>query len=210
MGMKKPRVAAAIPARNEERSIGYVVLKSKEHVDRVVVVNDGSTDLTSEVARMAGAEVVDHKVNRGKGAGIATALRWAKRNNVDVLVLIDGDGQHDPDHIPDLVDPILKEEADVTIGSRWVHEKGLREMPIHRILGNWVLSTATSITLSKTIRDSQSGYRAFHKRTLDTFHHAMEVGFATESEMITLVDKNGFRWKEVGVTAKYDSFSLLL
>lgn len=201
--MKDAKVAAAIPAKNEQRAIGSIVKLASKHVDKVLVVDDGSTDKTALVALLAGAEVMSHKVNRGKGAAIVTALKWAMEEDIDIVVFIDGDGQHDPDAIPDLLSPILYDEADITIGSRWHHEKGLKEMPLHRYAGNWVLSTATSLSLSKVIRDSQSGFRAFHRRTLSAFMQSMEVGFAVESEMIALADKAGFRWKEVGIKASY-------
>ncbi|MFO8051843.1 MAG: glycosyltransferase family 2 protein, partial [Thermoplasmatota archaeon] len=197
--------AVAIAARNEQRTIASVVMLSREHADRVLVVDDGSTDRTALLARLAGAEVISHGMNKGKGGAIATALRWAKREDVDVIVFVDGDGQHDPGHIPELLGPIERGEVDITIGSRWHHDQGLKEMPVHRILGNWVLSQATSLSLSKLIRDSQSGFRAFHIRTLDSFLHSMETGFAVESEMITLADAKGYTWKEVGITAQYDS-----
>jgi glycosyltransferase involved in cell wall biosynthesis len=197
------KVAVAIPAKNEQRAIGSIVTMCKEHADKVLVVNDGSTDKTALVALLAGAEVVSHRINKGKGAAIATSLKWAMKQNVDVLVFIDGDGQHDPDAIPDLVEPVLKGRTDITIGSRWHHDEGLKEMPVHRMLGNWILSTATSLSLSKTIRDSQSGFRAFHKRTFPVFMQSMEVGFAVESEMIALADKAGFKWSEVGIKASY-------
>lgn len=197
------KIAAAIPARNENKAIGSVVYLTSQYVDEVLVVDDGSTDNTALIAKLAGAKVISHKVNKGKGAAIVTALKWAKKKKVDIIVFIDGDGQHDPAAIPELVEPIINDEADITIGSRWIHEEGRSEMPFHRILGNWVLSTATSLSLKKMIRDSQSGYRAIHMRTNSAFMQAMETGFAVESEMIALADQAGFRWKEVGVKANY-------
>jgi len=202
------KVLAAIPAYNERKAIGSVVTLSREYVDSVLVVDDGSTDKTPLIALLAGAEVVSHKVNRGKGEAILTAMKWASRNGFDIIVFIDADGQHNPAAIPSLVNPIKDNEVDITIGSRWHHEEGLSEMPIHRMLGNWVLSTTTSLSLSKVIRDSQSGFRAFHMKTLNSFLQSMETGFAVESEMIALADKDGFRWKEVGVTASYGDLDL--
>jgi len=199
------KVLAAIPARNEKKAISSVVLMAKEHVDTVLVVDDGSTDKTALLAKLAGAEVVSHKVNLGKGSAILTALKWASRRDYDVIIFLDGDGQHDPCVIPDLLEPILYDDVDITIGSRWYHDEGLSKMPFQRVLGNWILSTTTSLSLSKVIKDSQSGYRAFHMRTLPSFIHAMESGFAVESEMITLADKAGFRWKEVGMSATYQN-----
>lgn len=197
-------VAVAIPARNEQRAIASVVLLCREQADRVIVVDDGSTDRTAELASLAGAEVISHASSKGKGGAIATALRWARENRPDILVFVDGDMQHDPANIHALVQPLIDGEVDITIGSRWHHQEGLRQMPPYRIFGNWVLSRATSMSLSRSIRDSQSGFRAFHIRTLDAFMQVMESGFAVESEMITLADLKGYRWKEVGITAEYD------
>jgi glycosyltransferase involved in cell wall biosynthesis len=177
---------------------------AKKHVDTVLVVDDGSKDKTALIAKLAGAEVIQHKDNLGKGGAIVTALKWADANSYDIIVFLDGDGQHDPDAIPLLLDPIIKDKVDITIGSRWHHEKGLSEMPFHRVMGNLLLSTTTSLSLSKVIRDSQSGFRAFHMRTLSSFLQSMESGFAVESEMIALADKAGFRWMEVGIEASYD------
>lgn len=199
--MKK--IIAAIPVKNEKKSIGSVVLLCRKHVDEVVVVDDGSTDKSGLIAKIAGAHVITHDKNLGKGAAIISAIKWCKDRDADIIVFLDGDGQHDPDAIPDLVDPIKRGEVDITIGSRWVHEEGRSEMPFHRILGNWVLSTATSFTLNSMIRDSQSGYRAFHFRSIPAFMQSTEKGFAAESEMITLADKKGLRWKEVGIKANY-------
>lgn len=197
------KVLAAIPAWNERKAIASVVLLTKKHVDAVLVIDDGSTDKTALIAKLTGAEVIQHKTNLGKGGALATALKWADRHEFDIIVFIDGDGQHDPGAIPDLIEPIRNGEVDITIGSRWHHGEGLSQMPFHRILGNWVLSTTTSLSLSKVIRDSQSGYRAFHMRTLNSFLQSMESGFAVESEMIALADKAGFKWKEVGIKANY-------
>ena len=197
------KIGVAIPAKNEQRAIGSIVLMSKQHVDNVLVVDDGSTDRTALIALLSGADVISHKVNRGKGGAIVTALKWAIEEEIDIIVFIDGDGQHDPDAIPMLVMPILQDVTDITIGSRWHHDEGLKEMPIHRMLGNWVLSQATSLSLSKIITDSQSGYRAFHRRTFSAFMQSLEKGFAVESEMIALADKAGFRWTEVGIKASY-------
>jgi len=197
------KVLAAIPACNERKAIASVVMLAKEHVDTVLVVDDGSMDKTALLAKLAGAEVIQHTQNLGKGAALVTALKYADKNGYDIIVFIDGDGQHDPGAIPILIDPIKSGKVDITIGSRWYHDEGLSEMPIHRIIGNWVLSTTTSLSLSKLLRDSQSGFRAFHMRTLPSFLQAMESGFAVESEMITLADKAGFRWEEIGIKASY-------
>ena len=98
-----PTIIAAIPCHNEDRFIGSLVLKAKELVDRVVVIDDGSTDKTAHIAKAAGALVLRHDVNNGKGMAMNTAFHWAKENGVQTLVLFDGDSQHDPAHIPDVL-----------------------------------------------------------------------------------------------------------
>ncbi len=201
------KVLAIIPARNEQKAIGSVVMLSKKYVESVLVIDDGSTDKTALIAKLAGADVIRHSINKGKGEAMLTGLKWASMNDFDIVVFIDGDGQHDPAAIPSLIKPIKDGEVDITIGSRWHHVEGLSEMPFKRVFGNWILSTTTSLSLSKVIRDSQSGFRAFHMRTLDSLLTTSESGFAVESEMIALADNAGFRWKEVGIKASYKSLN---
>ena len=108
-------IAAILPAYNEEVSIGSVVLRTKQYADRVIVIDDGSSDHTAEVAEMAGAEVIRHPMNRGKGAALKTG--FDQLNGETVVVTIDTDGQHDPADIPKLVEPILLGEADMANGN---------------------------------------------------------------------------------------------
>ncbi len=120
MRSAKPYVIVAIPAFNEEIAIGSVVLRSKKYADEVIVIDDGSKDQTAEIATMAGAKVLPHLNNGGKGAAIKDAFAYAKKANADVLILIDGDGQHNPDEIPVLLAPIFKGDADIVNGSRFL------------------------------------------------------------------------------------------
>jgi len=122
-------IVAVLPAFNEQRTIAEVILKTEKNVDRVVVVDDGSSDLTAEVAERLGATVIRHKRNIGYGAALRSGFEHALKLNPKVVVTLDTDGQHDPNEIPNLVKPILEGKADVVIGSRFLR-KGRREAPM--------------------------------------------------------------------------------
>ncbi|HJX69924.1 MAG TPA: glycosyltransferase family 2 protein, partial [Dehalococcoidia bacterium] len=140
---ERPTVIAAIPCFNEERFIGSIVLKTKKYVDRVIVIDDGSTDDTAQVASDAGATVYRHSRNLGYGAAIRTAYREARNLGVDVMLTLDGDGQHEPADIPQLLSPILNGEADVVVGSRFLGQA--EKPPFYRRLGQRVLTIATNL-----------------------------------------------------------------
>lgn len=195
-----PHVTAIIPAYNEELSIGSVVLSTKKYVNHVIVVDDGSTDRTAEIAVLAGAEVIQHPKNLGKGAALKTGFEGTE--NTDIIVTIDGDGQHNPQEIPKLVEPIEKGEADIVNGSRYLGKKG-KGTPAYRRLGQTVLDTATNLNSGLKITDSQSGFRAFAAYTLSAFRFN-EAGFFIESEMLIDAANFGSRIKEVEIGVKYD------
>ncbi len=154
------KTLAAIPCYNERIPIGYVVLIARKHVDEVLVIDDGSIDNTAEVAKEAGAVIVSHEVNKGKGAAIKTALKYATEGEFDALVLLDGDGQHDPNQIPLLIQLLQDDTADVVIGFR-----ELNQMPRYRRLGRVVLDYTTAA--GRLTRDSQSGFRALNRKAVE-------------------------------------------
>ena len=187
----KPYVIVAIPAFNEEIAIGSVALRSKKYADEVIVVDDGSKDHTAEIASMAGVNVIPHLNNGGKGAAIKDAFAYAKKANADILVLIDGDGQHNPDEIPVLLAPILKGDADMVNGSRFLANAG-NHVPKYRRLGQEVLTFATNAGTHSNITDTQNGFRAFSKKTFDCFSFSQN-GMAIESEMLMDVANSEMR-----------------
>lgn len=195
-----PEVIAVIPAYNEERFLGSVVLKVKGYVDKVIVIDDGSRDATSEVARLAGAKVIRHDTNYGKGVVVKRAFAEARESGVDVLVLIDGDGQHDPSAIPALIYPILNSKMDVVIGSRFLN--GQSSIPKYRILGQKILTWATNLHCKKKLTDSQSGFRAFSKKAIQTIS-LQEKGLSVESEMQIIIGENNLKVVEVPISVTY-------
>src|SRR2546428_11342680 len=174
-------VLAAIPAFNEGPTIGSVVLRAKQYAGEVVVIDDGSTDDTAEIAALAGAHVIRHARNLGKGMAIRSGWMYARERELEAFVLLDGDHQHDPKDIPRIVEPILAGEADVVLGVRWGKTSG---MPMYRRIGKRALDYATAAaTKNGTVTDSQCGYRAFSRSALLELEPT-EAGLVIESQML--------------------------
>lgn len=199
-----PKTIAAIPCFNEELYIGSVVLKTKDYVDQVVVIDDGCSDKTALVAEKAGAIVTRHGSNRGKAAAVRTAFDYARKTGCRALVLLDGDGQHDPTYIPSLVKSVLNNEADMVVGSRYL---GLRSsIPRYRTWGHRLLTLFTNLGSGVKLTDSQSGLRAFSAKAIEALSFA-EEGLSVESEMQFLANEAGLRTMEVPVSVGYHAKS---
>ena len=199
-----PRVMVAIPAYNEETAIGSVVLKAMKHADEVVVVDDGSGDRTAEIARLAGAHVIRHARNLGYGAAIASCLECARERSVDSLVILDGDGQHDPTEIPDVLAPVLNEEVDISIGSRFVENTANHEVPRYRRFGIKVLTKLNNLGEAKENRvtDGQSGFRAYSRNAIRCLS-PKEPDMGVSVEILMEARENGLRLREVPVNCNY-------
>lgn len=195
-------ITAILPAFNEEVSIGSMVLRTRQHVGRVIVIDDGSTDSTAEVAKFAGAEVIRHPFNKGKGAALKTGFKAALHNGTKIIVTIDADGQHDPDEISELVAPLVSGEADIVNGSRYINGNG-KNTPFYRRLGQIILDRATNMNSGLAITDTQSGFRAFAVHTVPMFRFR-QSGPAIESEMLADAARAGLRVKEVEIGVRYD------
>lgn len=198
----KMTITAILPAYNEEVSIGSMVLHAKQHADHVVVIDDGSKDRTSEVAQLAGAEVIRHPKNLGKGMSLKTGFEHVAKNGCKVIITMDSDGQHDPDDIYKLVAPIIKGEADIVNGSRYLNGSD-KNTPFYRRIGQNILDRATNLNAGLHITDTQSGFRAFARHTLPAFKFRSS-GLAIESEMLMDAANAGFRIKEVNIGVRYD------
>ena len=189
-----------VPAYNEERFIGSVVIKARRHVDIVIVVDDGSTDATADIAAEAGALVERLGTNQGKGVALNHGFRKALSLGADVVVTIDADGQHLPDEIPLIAQPAQRGEADIVVGSRYMDERS--DVPGHRVFGHRLFNLLNRGVSGISLTDSQSGFRAFSARAL----RAMNLhshGFSVESEMQFLAREQKLKMVEVPIVIQY-------
>jgi glycosyltransferase involved in cell wall biosynthesis len=194
----KVKVLAGIAAYNEARYVASIVLQARQYVDEVIVVDDGSTDNTARVAELAGATVIRHPQNKGKGAAIQSILAEAKKRNPGVLVLLDADAQHDPDEIPVLIKPI-SQGFDLVIGSREAQEE---KTPLYRRIGKKVIFRSSRFASKTNVYDSESGFRALSAKAVNELD-LQTNGFAVESEMITAAADKNLKITEVPISNIY-------
>ena len=207
-GMK---ILIIIPAYNEAQKIYSVVenvvfrgYSAKGGPWDLVVVDDGSSDGTSDQARRAGAIVLRHFINRGYGAALTTGNSWALRNGYDIAVHFDGDGQHDADEIRRVIGPILDNQADVVIGSRFMGHA--QSMPIMRAILIKLAIVFTWIFSGIKLSDAHNGFRAFNRRALEIISCGQD-GMSYASEVIDQIAEHKLRVAEVPVTVAYTDYS---
>jgi glycosyltransferase involved in cell wall biosynthesis len=198
------KTVVIIPAFNEEAAISRVIedLVRKGNEYTIVVVNDGSSDGTSALARNTGkAVVLDLPLNLGIGGAVQTGFKYAVRNRADIAVQFDGDGQHNADEIPLLLKPIIDGSADVVIGSRFVEKREGFKSTISRRIGIGMFRIINSLLIKQSITDNTSGFRAYNRESLCFLAENYPSDYP-EPEAVILLGKNGFRIKEVFVTMK--------
>jgi glycosyltransferase involved in cell wall biosynthesis len=193
------KVIAVIPCLNEERFIAGVVSKAMRYVDAVIVVDDGSSDTTAAVAKEAGARVISHKARQGAGAATRTGFQAALQMGANAVVTLDGDGQHDPDEIPALIKPILDNQADLVIGSRFLHKA---DVPRYRKFGIDVITWLYNFGHRDKIVDGQSGYRAYSRKALEAINITYP-GFGFSIQSLVQARKRGMKITEVPVSCIY-------
>ena len=195
------KIVIGIPAFNEEKNIGVILTKLKKISKDIIVCDDGSSDLTAEIAKGLGANVISHKRNLGYGAGIRTIFLKAKEINADILITFDADGQHRIEDISTILKPMTNDEADIIIGSRFLVENN--EIPKYRKIGIKAITSITNSSIGKKLSDSQSGFRAYNKKILENITPS-ESGMGVSTEILIKASKNKFRIKEVPIIVSYE------
>jgi UDP-N-acetylglucosamine---dolichyl-phosphate N-acetylglucosaminyltransferase len=205
MHMIAKRVIVVVPAYNEERTIVGVIRGLKRRgFTRLIVVDDGSSDRTGELASREGVIRLRHILNRGLGGALGTGISAALRLGAEVIVTFDADGQHDPNDIVRLLEPIERGEAEVVIGSRMLNPTG---MPYRRRFANWIANVVTYLLFGGWTTDSQSGLRAFSGQAAARMQ-IMTNGMEVSSEIIAEAVRNRLKRKEVPVKVIYTEYSL--
>jgi glycosyltransferase involved in cell wall biosynthesis len=197
------RRIAIVPALNEEESLGRVIaeIRAADPDFDIVVIDDGSVDRTAQVAAAAGAAVVRLPFNIGIGGAVQTGLQYAYSRGFDVAVQIDGDGQHDAREIPKLLGPVVADEADIVIGSRFAGERTYRAPPGRR-LGMRVFATVVSLLVGQPLTDTSSSFRAFRRRAIAYFALDYPHGFLETVEATVIGVRCGLRVAEVPVVMR--------
>ncbi|SDM92879.1 Glycosyltransferase involved in cell wall bisynthesis [Halogranum gelatinilyticum] len=196
-------VVVGIPAYNEEVGVGSTILAAQDYADKVVVVDDGSSDNTVSIARASGATVIIHDENKGKGAAVQTLFDHVRRTKCDAFVILDGDGQHHPRDIPRVVSPILEGESDLVIGSRYLDQNPDDETPLYRRFGQRVLDFLTAGSSGQNLTDTQSGFRAFAPTAVERLSITTS-GMGVESEMIGDAVDKGLEIEEAPIDVRYE------
>lgn len=193
------RFAIIIPAFNEEGRIGATIAGIRKSTDAdIIVVSDGSADNTVNEAKAAGALVIELPFNLGYGAALQTGFKYALKKKYEFAVQMDGDGQHDPLSIQALIQPILRDEVDIMIGSRFLSE-GTYRAPFVRRMGMYFFGFITSVLTGRKITDPTSGFQALNKKVMEFYaSRAYPVDYP-DADVIIMLHRKGFRFKEVPV-----------
>ena len=169
---------------------------------QIIVYDDGSTDDTYEVAKSAGATVIRNPENKGYGVAIRSLFQAAREQDADVMVTLDSDGQHDPDQIAQVIEP-LKQGFDIVIGSRFLNSDGKQKVPRYRSFGIKTITKLTQAASYHGITDSQSGFRAYNKNALSKIN-LFEDGMAVSTEILLRASEKNLLTTEVPITINYD------
>lgn len=194
-------ITVGIPAFNEEQTIAKLVLQAQKFADIVLVCDDGSTDMTAEIAERMGAKVIKHDRNFGYGAAIKSLFTMARELQADILVTIDADGQHNPKEIPQMIEPILDNKADIVLGSRFLGNNE-NSIPRYRKWGIKIISKLTGVASDHKVNDAQCGFRAYGPQAIKGLK-LVENGMGLSVELVMKAKKQGLTVIEVSTECKY-------
>ncbi|HOJ11199.1 MAG TPA: glycosyltransferase family 2 protein [Clostridiales bacterium] len=191
-----------IPAFNEEKSITSVISQIRLHIPEadILVINDGSTDSTGERAKAAGANVVNLPFNLGIGGAMQTGYLYARYNNYDIAIQVDGDGQHDPSYIHQLIKPVLEDYADMVIGSRYIQETAYKSSAVRRV-GMVFFSLLVKFLTDQHVKDTTSGFRAINRNIINYFSLNYPVDYP-EVDVLVKLKRKKFKVMEIPVEMK--------
>mgnify|MGYP003341204003 FL=1 len=195
------KIVIGIPAFNEERNIASVITKLEKIDGKIIVCDDGSNDLTGRIAEKMGAIVITHPKNLGYGAAIRSIFTKFNELDADILVTFDADGQHRVEDIDVVIRPIIKNEAEIVIGSRFLGNDDA-DIPAYRKIGIKTITNLTNISSNTKLTDSQSGFRAYHKRVIPQIIPS-EYGMGVSTEILIKANKKGFKISEVPIRILY-------
>ena len=195
------KITIGIPAYNEEKNIASIITKLKKITNSIIVCDDGSSDMTSEISKNLGVVVISHKKNMGYGAAINSIFQKSKEMKSDLLVTFDADGQHRVEDIEKVVEPIKNNDADLVIGSRFLDEKS--DVPNYRKIGIKVITQVTNASIKKKLTDSQSGFRAYNQRVLSQISPS-DMGMGISTEILIKSSSKGLKIMEVPITVLYE------
>jgi UDP-N-acetylglucosamine---dolichyl-phosphate N-acetylglucosaminyltransferase len=191
------KIFVIIPAKDEQKHIEEVIKSTKKYVKNIIVIDDGSKDNTSILAEKAGATVLKHSINLGKGAALKTGCEYALMEKADIIIFMDSDGQHDPHDIPIFLNELKK--VDIVFGSRKLNKK----MPFILRFGNWFINKVSHILFGIYVSDTQSGFRAFKTDIYEKIKWKSK-GYSVESEIIANAGKHHLKYKEIIIDTIYN------
>ena len=195
------KITIGIPAFNEEKNIAKIITRLKKITNSIIVCDDGSSDMTSEIANNLGVIVVKHEKNTGYGAAINTIFQRAKDIEAEILVTFDADGQHRVEDIGEVINPIQENIADIVIGSRFLQKND--QVPGYRKIGIKAITKVTNASINQKLTDSQSGFRAYNKKVLQNIFPS-DKGMGISTEILIKASQKNFRITEVPVTILYE------
>ena len=196
------KITIGIPAYNEEKNIAGIISKLKKYTDSIIVCDDGSSDLTGDISEQLGAIVIKHSKNRGYGAAINSLFLKAKELESDVFLTLDADGQHRIEDIPIVTDPIIKNEVDLVIGSRFLDTKS-EEMPNYRKVGIKIITKITNLSIKEKLTDSQSGFRSYSRKALQEITPT-DDGMGVSTEILIKASNLELKVAEVPIKVNYN------